>query len=101
MSRTTRREGIIEYIRNSKKASCEELSKLFNVTEETIRKDLASLAESGQIIRTFGGAGRFWRRVHRRWRRKCSAHRRTAPADARLLLYRCPESSEGQYLRWS
>lgn len=56
MSRTTRREGIIEYIRNSKKASCEELSKLFNVTEETIRKDLASLAESGQIIRTFGGA---------------------------------------------
>lgn len=56
MSKNTRRESMLEYIRNAKQVTCEELSNHFNVTEETIRKDLTSLSESGLIIRTFGGA---------------------------------------------
>jgi|AGTN01.1.fsa_nt_gi Transcriptional regulators of sugar metabolism len=51
-----RREQILDYVKNRKNATSEELSKRFNVTEETIRKDLNYLSEKGTIIRTFGGA---------------------------------------------
>lgn len=51
-----RREKIVEYLKNRKVATSEELSKRFYVTEETIRKDLNYLSEKGMIIRTFGGA---------------------------------------------
>lgn len=51
-----RREQITDYVKNKKNATSEELSKRFNVTEETIRKDLNFLSEQGVIIRTFGGA---------------------------------------------
>lgn len=51
-----RREQIYAYIRNNGNATSEELSRLFNVTEETIRKDLNQLSEKGLVIRTFGGA---------------------------------------------
>ena len=44
MSKNTRRESMLEYIRNAKQVTCEELSNHFNVTEETIRKDLTSLS---------------------------------------------------------
>lgn len=51
-----RREHILTYIKNIKNVTSEELSKKFNVTEETIRKDLNFLSEKGLVIRTFGGA---------------------------------------------
>lgn len=51
-----RREQILDYIKTKKNATTEELSKKFNVTGETIRKDLNFLSERGHIIRTFGGA---------------------------------------------
>lgn len=56
MSKNTRRDAMLEYIRSAKKATCEELSRYFGVTEETIRKDLNFLSEQGGVIRTFGGA---------------------------------------------
>lgn len=56
MSKEARREKILDLINSTKMVTSEELSKLFNVTEETIRKDLTYLSEQGHIIRTFGGA---------------------------------------------
>lgn len=56
MSKESRRDKIFDLIKNSKKISCEELSKYFGVTEETIRKDLQNLSDKGLVIRTFGGA---------------------------------------------
>lgn len=56
MSKEARREKILDLINSTKMVTSEELSRLFNVTEETIRKDLTYLSEQGHIIRTFGGA---------------------------------------------
>ena len=56
MSKDDRREKIVDIIRNMKSVTSEELSQMFNVTEETIRKDLTYLSKEGHIIRTFGGA---------------------------------------------
>lgn len=51
-----RKEKIKDYIRETKSVSVSELSKLFNLTEETIRKDLTQLEKEGFLIRTYGGA---------------------------------------------
>jgi len=56
MLQKTRREQIVEYIRDVRSVTSEQLSKRFNVTEETIRKDLNFLNNEGFLIRTFGGA---------------------------------------------
>ncbi len=37
-------------------ATCAELADMFSVSEETIRRDLASLEEKGQAMRVHGGA---------------------------------------------
>lgn len=46
-------EGII---RNEGSASVEELAVLFDVSTETIRRDLSRLAEAGRILKVHGGA---------------------------------------------
>ncbi len=55
-SKANRQTEIIKYIKAKKTATSTELSEFFNVTEETIRKDLQELSDRGDIIRTFGGA---------------------------------------------
>ena len=52
----TRKNQIRELILEKKNVTVSELAKLFSVTEETIRRDLKSLEESGVLIRTYGGA---------------------------------------------
>lgn len=47
---------IKQIITNEKKASVSNLSEHFNVTEETIRRDLDKLEEEGIVTRTYGGA---------------------------------------------
>lgn len=47
---------IKQQIKKEKKVSVSELSKLYKVTEETIRRDLEKLEAEGIITRTFGGA---------------------------------------------
>jgi len=51
-----RQQRILEEIKNKGAATISELSKNFNVSEMTIRRDLNRLEEEGLIKRTYGGA---------------------------------------------
>ena len=51
-----RKIGIVEYIKQNKKATVPELCSTFDVSSATIRNDLRELEQSGLIIRTHGGA---------------------------------------------
>lgn len=51
-----RRQLIIEYAKRDKRVLVSELSQQFNVTEETIRRDLEKLEKEGIVTRTYGGA---------------------------------------------
>ncbi|RPI04725.1 MAG: DeoR/GlpR transcriptional regulator [Ignavibacteriae bacterium] len=51
-----RREKILELIREDGHAKVTELSKIFKVTEVTIRQDLERLETEGNIVREHGGA---------------------------------------------
>lgn len=53
---SNRRDCIIELIREKGKVTVTELSDFFNVTTETIRRDLNLLDELGQIKKVHGGA---------------------------------------------
>lgn len=56
MFQIERQQLLIEYIDKNKKASIEDLSKAFNVSKVTIRRDLIMLAEKKLILKTHGGA---------------------------------------------
>ena len=56
MNTRERRQQILELVQVNRSVTNEDLQQEFNVTKETIRKDLNVLSESGNIIRTFGGA---------------------------------------------
>ena len=56
MSFKDRENGILEYLRQNREASVDELCERFFVSVATMRRDLKSLAENGKIIRTHGGA---------------------------------------------
>lgn len=51
-----RRKIILEKVHEEKKVIVSELSKEFEVSEETIRRDLEKLADEGHVIKSYGGA---------------------------------------------
>ncbi|MDR9829355.1 DeoR family transcriptional regulator [Vibrio sp. FNV 38] len=51
-----RRHAISNLVNEKGEVSVEELSALFETSEVTIRKDLASLEKNGQLLRRYGGA---------------------------------------------
>jgi len=51
-----RRQKIMEYLKQDNKVYVNKLSKLFKVTEETIRRDLEKLENEGLLQRSHGGA---------------------------------------------
>ncbi len=51
-----RREKILEKLREEKHVAVGELSRLFGVSEETIRRDMDRLEQEGLLTRTYGGA---------------------------------------------
>lgn len=51
-----RREEILKLIMQKKNVSSTEISKLFDITEETARRDLGNLRDRGLVVRTHGGA---------------------------------------------
>lgn len=51
-----RRKKIIDLAHQEKRVLVSVLSKMFNVTEETIRRDLEKLEKEGIVTRTYGGA---------------------------------------------
>ena len=56
MSFKDRESKILEYLRQNREVSVEELHAKLFVSVPTIRRDLKALADSGKIIRTHGGA---------------------------------------------
>jgi len=56
MLATARRRKILELIQAEGSILVSEMSKRFQVTEETIRRDLDKLESEGKVIRTHGGA---------------------------------------------
>ncbi|MCC7446070.1 MAG: DeoR/GlpR transcriptional regulator [Anaerolineae bacterium] len=56
MTAFERRTKILDYLQREKRASTKDLSEQFQVSEVTIRHDLAELAEQGWIARVHGGA---------------------------------------------
>ncbi len=51
-----RRNLILEKVHENKKVIVNELSREFDVSEETIRRDLDKLEEDGHVIKSYGGA---------------------------------------------
>lgn len=51
-----RRKKIIDLIHQDKRVLVSDLSRMFEVTEETIRRDLEKLEKDGIVSRTYGGA---------------------------------------------
>lgn len=51
-----RRQNITAMAQKDKRVLVAELSQIFNVTEETIRRDLEKLEKEGVLTRTYGGA---------------------------------------------
>ncbi len=51
-----RHEAILSLLRETGRVSSSELSRKLAVSEDTIRRDLATLASEGQLVRTHGGA---------------------------------------------
>ncbi len=51
-----RRNLILEKVHENKKVIVSELSREFDVSEETIRRDLDKLEEDGHVIKSYGGA---------------------------------------------
>lgn len=56
MTANERRDKILDYVRHCTSVSIQELSGFFDVSEESIRRDLVILEKNGKIKRTFGGA---------------------------------------------
>lgn len=56
MFQDQRREKILQLLQENGSCRVQELKKLFNVTEPTIRKDLETLEQEGLITRQHGGA---------------------------------------------
>jgi DeoR/GlpR family transcriptional regulator of sugar metabolism len=56
MPRNDRRSQLVRRLREDGRASVATLARDLGVTESTIRRDLARLADSGDLVRTYGGA---------------------------------------------
>ena len=53
--RTKRIDEIELYIREKKSVSLDTLCEVFNVSKNTIRRDIATLEQSGKIKKVYGG----------------------------------------------
>ena len=51
-----RRREILERLRSDGKVLVSELARAFDVTEETVRRDLEKLDREGLVSKTYGGA---------------------------------------------
>ena len=56
MLAVTRKSHIKDILLEKKSVTVSELSKLFSVTEETVRRDLKQLEDEGFLVKTYGGA---------------------------------------------
>jgi DeoR/GlpR family transcriptional regulator of sugar metabolism len=90
MTPFSRQAGITELLNTEGEQSVEALAERFGVSAMTIRRDLQSLAENGQVIRTHGGAApssrvSFEFRFLERARQSAGAKESIAAAAAELV----------------
>lgn len=93
MNQQLRQNAIVELVRQQGYASIEQLTEHFDVTPQTIRRDLNALASEGMIRRVHGGAGIESSTVNTAY-----ATRKTLNLDAKrriaaLLVERIPDGS--------
>lgn len=55
MMKSQRIKAILDYVRQKESASLDELVEVFNVSKNTIRRDIQELAENGKITKIHGG----------------------------------------------
>ena len=85
-----RQAKILEMLEQNGKVLVRELSEIFGVTEDSIRKDLSTLEVEGQLKRTYGGAVAIKEKLHvaeanRRRIRDVEAKRKIAAAAVKLM----------------
>jgi DeoR/GlpR family transcriptional regulator of sugar metabolism len=56
MYQPERMQSILEFIKNNKRISVEDICSIYNVSRDTARRDLVNLEKKGVIVRTHGGA---------------------------------------------
>ncbi|WP_371361814.1 HTH-type transcriptional repressor GlcR [Sporomusa rhizae] len=56
MYQEERMQAILDYLKQNKRISADEICRLYDVSRDTARRDLVSLADRGAVIRTHGGA---------------------------------------------
>ena len=59
-----RQEKILELLAENGKVLVKELAEKFNVTEDSLRKDLGTLEQDGKLKRTYGGAVAIREKIH-------------------------------------
>jgi DeoR/GlpR family transcriptional regulator of sugar metabolism len=78
----TRRNGILEWLREEGSARVTHLAKAFNVSEVTVRQDLERLEADGHIVREHGGA--YLKSVPQQVRAMTLEHRENGPEKERI-----------------
>lgn len=56
MYQIERMQAIIDYLKNNKRISVEDICRLYGVSRDTARRDIVNLESKGLIVRTHGGA---------------------------------------------
>ena len=56
-----RRNEILEKLQTDRRVVVSELSQLYDVSEETIRRDLEKLVNDGYAIKSYGGGGIYYK----------------------------------------
>ncbi|QRG07784.1 DeoR/GlpR transcriptional regulator [Xanthobacter dioxanivorans] len=89
MAQTVRQQEIVELLRARRSATITDLAEHFQVSDETIRRDLKALAEAGMVDKFHGGVrlnvAEWEAPFDRRLREQAPAKRRIAHAAAELI----------------
>ena len=100
-----RRNMILEKLQEEKRVVVSELSQLYNVSEETIRRDLDKLEKEGLATKSYGGAVIPFKRISLRYKDNIKgSYRSFSCPDERSLrnpytfLFQLPAFYRGQFL---
>ncbi|WP_110665601.1 DeoR/GlpR family transcriptional regulator [Salinicola halophilus] len=93
MTQQERHEAIVEMVKRHGYASIEQLAKTFEVTPQTVRRDLNLLADNGVLKRVHGGAGIESSTVNTAYHTRKTLNLDAKRRIAELLADRIPDSS--------
>ncbi|MGM8851691.1 DeoR/GlpR family transcriptional regulator [Salinicola halophyticus] len=93
MTQQERHEAIVELVKRQGYASIEQLAKDFDVTPQTVRRDLNQLAEEGIVKRVHGGAGLESSTVNTAYHTRKTLNLDAKRRIAEMLAAQIPDSS--------